>query len=75
MSLIEADIDRDLTFRITGEYEPGVKDESVGYHSDGDVEDVKVYLGKINITSQLNDQELDWFKNEFLDYCEECVGG
>lgn len=71
----QIDADYDMTFTIEGDYIPGESDSDVGYEGNGTVENVKVFIGSINITSQLNDYDLDHFKFEFLDYCEEDIGG
>ena len=71
---IEWDIEQEILVKIAGEFTPGESDEDVNFYSDGAVEDVKVYLGKFNITESLDEHTLDDITQEFLEYCEECIG-
>ena len=71
---IEWDIEQEILVRVTGEFIPAEHDEDVNYYGNSEVEDVKVYLGNFNITESLEQDTLTEITNEFLEYCEECVG-
>lgn len=63
-----------ITFEIEGEWIPGESDEEVGYLGGGDVDNVRLKLGSLNLTPYLTDRAKDMIKEEFLEYCEENVG-
>ena len=74
MPTIQTKIECEIEFIVEGEYIPGVSDSSVGYEGDGEVNDVSVYLYNLNVTGHLTPGDLEWFKEQFLDYCEENIG-
>ena len=71
---IETEFDIEVTFTVSGDYIPGEDDESVGFIGEDEVENVRVSLGKLNITNHLTEYELTSITEMFLDYCVECVG-
>jgi hypothetical protein len=66
--------DFDITFRIEGEFIPGESDPDVGYLGEGEVDNVHLKLGNLNMTPYLTESAKRRIKEEFLDYCEENVG-
>ena len=71
---IETEFDIEVTFTVSGDYTLGEDDESVGFIGEDEVENVRVSLGKLNITNHLTEHELTSITEMFLDYCVECVG-
>ena len=63
----------EIPVRVEGEYTPRDIDLGVSWVGMGDVDNVNVFIGTFNITSQLSDEILSEISNAFLEYCEECI--